>query len=49
MKKPVVWYEMHVYYCPVCGREEIIRERKYGYKPENVYIHHVDYDWCDVL
>ena len=27
------WYRIHVQTCPICGHEEIDRERVYGVKP----------------
>lgn len=34
------WYEFFVYYCPICGREDVYKERNYGPKPENY-----SWDW----
>ena len=53
MSKPVkrkYWYKIHLYECPVCGSEEIIKIRAYvdtvGPKPKNPYVYHHKYDWC---
>ena len=45
------WYEKTVYYCPVCGREDVYRERVYTPKPKNwgdrnTFIEKFDY--CNV-
>ena len=44
------WYKITVYWCPVCGREEVNRERQYTPRPENradrYFVKQV-YDWCN--
>jgi uncharacterized Zn finger protein (UPF0148 family) len=28
------WYKTYIDYCPVCGKEEVTKERQYTPKPE---------------
>ena len=51
MKKKY-WYKYYYYYCPVCGRENVYKERRYTPKPENYEDRHkVEecYDWCNAF
>jgi len=44
------WYFITVYICPVCGREEEYRERRYTPRPENWEDRNKiieEYNWCD--
>ena len=44
------WYLFHVVECPLCGKMEKYRERKYSKKPENKedrYFYEQVYDYCD--
>jgi hypothetical protein len=46
------WYFKSLHECPVCGRSDTYRERRYTPKPENPqdrceYV--VDYDYCNSL
>lgn len=41
------WYRIHITECPVCGSGPVERERVYGDKPENPYVFHEYYDWCN--
>lgn len=48
MKK--YWYKYYREECPVCGREDVYKERQYTEKPESILerrVHEVNYDWCD--
>ena len=43
------WYYFHIYCCPVCGKINITKERRYTNKPKDrerrkTYIEH--YDGC---
>ena len=29
------WYFITIYTCPVCGHEEVVRERQYTKRPKN--------------
>lgn len=45
------WYHTTIYECPVCGKSETIRERRFTPKPKvhtNRYKYVTSYDWCDV-
>jgi hypothetical protein len=49
--KKKYWIYTEVWYCPVCGRGETFKERRYDKKPEewekrNEY--RESYDYCDV-
>lgn len=44
------WYEVFVHECPVCGRGETFRERRYTPKPSDPkdrYHWSAHYDWCN--
>ena len=46
------WYYTTWYYCPVCGKTDTYRERKYGYRPKlwkNRNKEIEDYDYCNSL
>ena len=46
------WYFVATEECPVCGRGNIYRERRYGRKPKDYrkrYEYVTAYDWCDAL
>ncbi len=46
------WYLITHTVCPVCGREEVTRERQYTPRPDDWYKRNVwadGYDWCDAL
>jgi hypothetical protein len=46
------WYLTHIAECPICGRGDTIKERKYGNRPETVwdqYEYTIAYDYCDAL
>jgi hypothetical protein len=30
------WYEFDIYYCVLCGKETIYKERKFSKKPDNI-------------
>ena len=43
------WYFISVEYCPVCGRDDTWRERRYSPRPEKWEDRHSFkevYDWC---
>jgi hypothetical protein len=43
------WYFITYYECPVCGRGQELRERRYGQKPDRWWDRHEyvdDYDHC---
>lgn len=45
------WYEFYYYFCPLCNKTEIYKERKYTNKPKNHgNRHHWEemYDWCEL-
>ena len=47
--KSPYWYRIWVDTCPVCGHEDISRERVYGIKPVNrqdCYVIRDYYDYC---
>lgn len=49
-EKRSYWYEFYHEYCPVCGREETIKERRYTMKPKSYNKrHHYSYMncWCE--
>jgi hypothetical protein len=41
------WYKTTIYFCPVCGKEDKVRERTYT-KPESIELIE-RYDWCDSI
>ena len=44
------WYKVFMYYCPVCGDGETLRERVYGDKPKELskrYQTKEYYDYCN--
>lgn len=44
------WYMTYVEYCPVCGKEDTWRERRYTPRPEKWEDRHdfkEVYDWCN--
>jgi hypothetical protein len=45
------WYFISVYSCPVCGKEEVFRERRYTPRPnaweDRHYWNDRAYDWCN--
>ena len=44
------WYYITEYYCPLCGKSNISRERRYGRRPKKYWNRHSlteQYDWCD--
>jgi hypothetical protein len=46
------WYYVTYTECAVCGRGDIVRERRYGRKPRDArkrYEFIERYDWCDAL
>ncbi len=47
-----VWYFIYSNYCPICGRTDEWRERRYGPKPDKWEDRHQFsevYDYCDAL
>lgn len=43
------WYFIYTLACPVCGREDVTRERRNGPKPQDlgkIYEYAEQYDWC---
>lgn len=46
-EKRKYWYKTTVYFCPVCDRREIVKERTY-WKTSARWFYKQDYDWCDV-
>ena len=43
------WYFIYEDYCPVCGRSDTTRERRYTPRPEAWELRHSfseHYDWC---
>jgi len=45
------WIFKTIYYCPICGKEQIYRERKYTEKPNNYNLRYElieSYDYCDI-
>ena len=51
VKKKRYWYFFTVSECPVCGRGETVKERRYTKKPTSSgkrYSFETDYDWCDI-
>ena len=46
------WYFITTHACPVCGRENVYRERRYDNRPEKYEDRHsydpMFYDYCDV-
>jgi len=48
MSKPY-WYLTTINECPICGRQEVVKERMYTEKPvnpEDRFIFIQIYDWC---
>jgi hypothetical protein len=48
-KKREHWYYTSITVCPPCGREQVIKERRYGKKPVNPGLrvsYKEVYDWC---
>lgn len=46
------WYLFTIYECPVCGSQDVIRERRYTPKPKNYHERHlfnIRYDWCNEI
>ena len=51
-KVPKHWYYISVDYCPLCSKDETIRERRYDERPEKYEDRHEfkeSYDYCDAL
>jgi hypothetical protein len=45
------WIYKTIYYCPLCGKEKIYRERRYTKKPKNFSYRQEwkeSYDYCGV-
>ncbi len=40
------WYKIFIHYCPVCGKEDVFRERVYGKKPVQTHFMTIMYDGC---
>ena len=50
--KTAYWYFIRIVECPVCGRDEEYRERRYTPRPDDANERHSyeqHYDWCDAL
>jgi hypothetical protein len=46
------WYHISSYYCPICGRDDTFRERRYTPRPDRWEDRHEFkevYDYCDAL
>ena len=46
------WYYITIIACPVCGREKVYRERRYGRKPKKdwkCYDYLEQWDYCNAL
>lgn len=46
------WYHISIWYCPICGKDDTIRERRYGRKPktwEKTHEFREVWDYCDAL
>lgn len=46
------WYYITVHYCPLCGREETFRERRFDPRPEDWKDRHEfleRWDYCGAL
>lgn len=51
-EKKKYWYKVRIYLCPLCGREDVYRERCYDEKPKDpsdrIQIKEV-WDYCGAL
>jgi hypothetical protein len=51
-KVPKHWYYITDDYCPICGRVETYKERRYDERPKEFWERHEHnevYDYCDAL
>ena len=46
------WYKKFIYYCPVCGRDDVIIERQYTKPPPKYSPKRIDWierwDYCEL-
>ena len=50
-EKKTYWYKKTVYYCPVCGRDDTYKERRFDEKPEEWekrFTFKEVWDYCDI-
>jgi hypothetical protein len=50
--KPRYWYFISIRYCPICGRDDTTRERRYDPRPDDPSARRdfkEVWDYCDAL